>query len=105
MKKEEQRFFYNELCRNEKKFMQIFNSNDLSIQDGYVVLSKDNNLIIPALKINYFFDSDQGEFILDYSIQNSNIDITIKDLNEKAIKVNVILNEIINKITNENFNG
>ena len=85
--------------------MQIFNSNDLSIQDGYVVLSKDNNLIIPALKINYFFDSDQGEFILDYSIQNSNIDITIKDLNEKAIKVNVILNEIINKITNENFNG
>jgi hypothetical protein len=82
--------------------MQIFKSNDIYIQEGYSVVSKSNELIIPTLKINYFFDSDNGEFILDYIIENSGNYITIKDLHEKAIQTYIVLSEIIKKITNSN---
>lgn len=94
--------FYDELCTNDKQFMQIFKSNDIYIQEGYSVGFKANELILPTLKINYFFDSDYGEFILDYIIENSGNNITIKDLHEKAIQTNIVLNEIIKRITNSN---
>ena len=82
--------------------MQIFKSNDIYVQEGYSVVSKANELIIPTLKINYLFDCDYGEFILDYIIENSGNYITIKDLHEKAIQTNIVLSEIIKKITNSN---
>jgi hypothetical protein len=94
--------FYDELCTNDKQFMQIFKSNDINIQEGYIVVTKGNELIKPKLKINYFFDSDYGEFILDYIIENSGNYITIKDLHEKAIQTYIVLSEIIKKITNSN---
>ena len=94
--------FYDEICTNDKYIMQIFESNNICVQEMYSVVSEANELIIPTLKINYFFDSDCGVFILDYIIENSGNYITIKDLHEKAIQTKIVLSEIIIKITNAN---
>lgn len=91
--------FNKEMRKYEKQFMDVFNANSLFIGEQQFQIAIDRTTM-PFLKISYFFDSEEAKIVLDYVFENSNAESSIKDFHEKSNQISIILNEIINNISN-----
>ncbi len=91
--------FHDELLKYEAKFKNIFETKSILIANTFQnVEYYFDKLDVSTIKIKFFFDSDIGEFILDYDFTRLSNDYTISDFHKKSKQITDVLNEIIGEI-------